>query len=100
MHYYQISKLVQSNGTADYKGLDISLFIAGSQVYDFSNNLCLVQSNEEKSGTDITVLTEAEYLAAKDTILATRQPTELEQLQTNQALIQAALDDIILNMGV
>ena len=54
------------NGQIDYKGLNINKFKAGTQVYDFENNVFLVNTNEEVSETeDISIITETEYNAIK-----------------------------------
>lgn len=70
MKTYKISNLHQADGMCDYKGLNINKFIAGSQVYDLSNNLCLIKTTEESiiQNADITILADQEYNTLKSEI--------------------------------
>lgn len=65
MKTLKITNLVQLTGNYDYKGLNIDLFVSGSQLYfdDKENNLCYVKTLEENihQHKDIKEVTEEEY---------------------------------------
>ena len=63
MKYIKITNYNKANGTCDYKGLNIDLFIAGKQYYPSGKNECLIVTSEENipQNSDIQVITETEY---------------------------------------
>ncbi|WP_121614802.1 hypothetical protein [Virgibacillus halodenitrificans] len=101
MKCFKISNFIKSNGDADYKGLNINQFIAGSQAYDFENSVCLVKTREDSipSSPDLQVLTEKEYNETKDIINsnspAVQEETKIENLEKKQEVMQKAIDDLI-----
>lgn len=99
MQYLRINNLFNSFNQPDYKGLDIDLFISGSQVYDLepSSNYCIIATNEENiiSHSDIQIISESEYLQEKQNIIAKQKVTDpiqqLKQQVDEQAIALAAL---------
>ncbi|MEK5477267.1 hypothetical protein NYE70_09950 [Paenibacillus sp. FSL R5-0407] len=65
--FYKVKNLM-TFGQYDYKGLDLDQFIAGSQVYNDTDNEFAVASTEEgfDGHADVTQITEAEYLAYRE----------------------------------
>lgn len=84
------------NGQIDYKGLNINKFKAGTQVYDFENNVFLVNTNEEVTTTsDILVITEEEYTHGKEEILSREIPAESADLEERVNTIEATLNALV-----
>lgn len=75
-------------GQPDYKGLDINLFVSGSQVYDLEAGICFVKTNEQSApqNSDITVLNEADYITGTDAIKTAMQTQEQTMEQKVQGL--------------
>ncbi|MCY6957970.1 hypothetical protein [Clostridium brassicae] len=70
MNILKIQKLIKFNGEYDYKGLNIDLFVAGSQIYfdkNIDNAYCYVKTMEDNISKyeDITEVSEEEYNKAK-----------------------------------
>ncbi|WP_243299143.1 hypothetical protein [Bacillus litorisediminis] len=103
MEILKVSNLIQSNGQADYKGLDISKIQAGSQLYPSTENTAyFFYSGEVQAGPEVTVIDQATYDNVKAQIeqeLANIVTPEkkLEQLEQQQDLMQKAIDDLILS---
>lgn len=98
MKILKISNLLDSYGTADYKGIDLNKIIPGSQLYpqDGSNTAYLkYNSNTLPSDADLTEITEDEYNQIK-TLIDKNKPQSLED---RVELVEKAIDDIILNGG-
>lgn len=84
--YIKIRNLIQENGNADYKGLDINKI--KNPFYDFENNLAYVEYNEEYStNNDLLEITE-EQVQLEKLAIENRQPLTLEEriTATEQAL--------------
>ena len=97
-------KNINKNGVFDYKGLDIYLFVAGSQAYASDYNSCVLSTTQENFalGVDIVTMTEAEYLLAKNQIdeanripLPPQPPSDLEILQEGLAEQNQMLSDFM-----
>ena len=106
MKKLKISKINSSN-VIDYKTLDINQFIAGSQVYDLENGVCLVETTQDnyEPHADIFELTEEEYNAQADIINSmspvSQEKNEIELLRAeNEALkaSQASQDELIMSL--
>lgn len=98
--YIKISNLVPVNGGGcDYKGLDINQFASGLQFYPSNQNHCYVITNQTNvpAHDDIQIVTEAEYLGVKESEPAPVNP--LDEIKTQLAALQVAMDDLILNGG-
>jgi len=64
--YIKINNLIQKNGVADYKGLDLNLIIPGTQIYPATENTAYFYYNGEKNeNADVLGITESEYMAKK-----------------------------------
>jgi hypothetical protein len=62
MPLVKVSNVRQSNGTFDYKGLDRSKIVGGSQVYPSYDNVAYFQyDGEVVEGADIKLVTQATY---------------------------------------
>ncbi|WP_342511228.1 hypothetical protein MKY34_13015 [Sporosarcina sp. FSL K6-1522] len=102
MFYYKINNFINQFGTVDYKQLDISKNIAGSQVYphDFKEtNICLLANAENIEGVnDLIQITEKEYNELKGEILAAHPnneiPSEMEQLQQENTELKLAIAEL------
>ena len=100
MTYYLIKNLVK-NGQCDYKGLDLTQIIGGTQVYpyeQFKDNRCLLASYEDfNSHEDLIKITEDEYLKLKTEILANKptggNPVE-EETNVVKELAETKLENI------
>jgi formaldehyde-activating enzyme involved in methanogenesis len=98
MYFYKINNLINQKGNADYKGIDISKIMPGTQVYpqDYkTNNSCLIASTEVKqTNGDLVQITEEEYNTFKQEILSAFQvqPTAEERI----TLLEQALNDLLL----
>lgn len=99
MKFVKISNLIQMNGIADYKGLDIDKFVPGMQLYPNlrENNICMVVTLEENIPTykDIKIVTEEEYNLFKEEIKKDSPATEEEILKERIASLELAMANII-----
>lgn len=101
MKYLKIIN-INSTGMIDYKTLDIEQFVAGTQVYDLENGVCLVQTSQAdfEPHIDVTELTEEEYIAQADIINSmspqVQEKNEIELLKQTVA----DLTEIVLNGGI
>lgn len=87
MIFIKVNKLVSNYGTYDYKGLDLSKVVPGSQVYPFdleSNNYCVMIVRETVVHDDIDVLSEDMYLQLKAKIEKDYPVVEDEQSKIEQ----------------
>lgn len=96
MKYLKILSINQVS-IIDYKTLDINQFIVDSQVYDFTNGVCLVQTSEDNytPHEDIIELTEDEYNEQRDIINSmspqVQEKNEIDELKVQNAQIILAL---------
>lgn len=101
MKYLKIIN-INPTGMIDYKTLDIEQFVAGTQVYDLENGVCLVQTSQAdfEPHIDVTELTEEEYIAQADIINSmspqVQEKNEIELLKQTVA----DLTEIVLNGGI
>jgi len=60
--FYKVTNLMKGQN-ADYKGLDTSLFVSGSQYYSPDFSYCVLETTEETINTnpDLIVLSETDY---------------------------------------
>lgn len=92
--YVKLEGFQTESGNVNYKGLDINLFVAGSQVYDFEEDIFLVITDEEDIEMfDAQELKAEEYNDMKREIQKRKETnhksyeeevTELKQLQAEQ----------------
>lgn len=101
MKYLKIVNFIEPNGDADYKGLDIQQFVAGSQFYDFDNKVCIIitATDDIPNHEEIITLDESQYNDIKTAIEAssasTQEKSELEQLKEQVAAQQAAINILL-----
>jgi hypothetical protein len=95
MLFIKINNLTNQFGQCDYKGLDISQFVPGSQVYTKSFSNCAVATTQEDipAHTDLTEMTEDEYTTYRQVRL---DEISQEQQSLEQQLAQAQVDNQIL----
>ncbi|MCB5145251.1 hypothetical protein LGW94_10235 [Streptococcus mutans] len=99
MYLYKINNLKQLTGNLDYKGLDLSQIVAGTQVYphDFeADNTCLLGSLEEHKHDDVLLLNDAQYAAEKKRIeseypVVETEESKLEKLEAENAELKLAM---------
>ena len=102
MKFIKVMNLFNNQGKADYKGLDLSKIIAGTQLYPIDENVAYVgyEDDEIPQHKDLQIITEEEYLQIKSEIEANRPLTpEEEELRQRIELMQQALDDLLLESG-
>ncbi|MEB7771416.1 hypothetical protein [Kurthia gibsonii] len=106
MKYLKIIN-INKTGMIDYKTLDIEQFVAGTQVYDLENGVCLVQTSQVnfEPHSDIMELTVDEYNTQADIINAmspqVQEKNEIDELKAeNEALkaSQASQDELIMSL--
>lgn len=87
----KVSNLIQSNGHADYKGLDLNKIVAGTQLYpDYDNVAYFFYDGEVPTVTGLQVVTLATYDEHKNRIANQPKPrTESERI--------LELEDVIFN---
>lgn len=98
MKYVKVINLTNAFGTADYKGLNIEMIIPGSQVYDDTLSLFIGATTEEAlpMNADLIEITEEEYKSQKAEIIASYPLPKEEQNEVKIALLETALQDLIL----
>ena len=98
MKFVKVMNLFDNQGTANYKGLDLSKIIAGTQLYPINKNVAYVgyEDDEIPQHEDLQIITEEEYLQIKSEIEANRPLTPEEELQQRIGLMQQALDNLLL----
>lgn len=63
----KINNITGENGQADYKGLDLSKIIAGSQIYPHDRNVAFLQYKGSLiDHEDVQVISEEQYLIEVD----------------------------------
>ena len=100
MNFNKIINVINNRGQADYKGLNIDLFIGALQVYPCNlqeNNMCLIATTDEeiKESLDIQLLTEEEYNTLKQEILSAYPPTP-PSAEERFALLEQAMNGMLL----
>lgn len=97
--FIKITNLIDSHGICNYKGLDIDLFIPGSQVYDMNIAYIATEEIEIPEHSDIQVLTEEEYVSFTNEIKNRPQPpTEMELLQAKLAQQDAVIEELMFDI--
>ena len=89
----KISNLTGANGIADYKGLNIDLNVAGSQVYPNDENVAyLFNTGAIPEHADIEIITEEEYLLAKQAHESKPRPATVEsRVQQLEGIVMMAV---------
>ncbi len=101
MEYIKIVNINTSMGEIDYKGLDVSKFIGGSQVYSEDLSFVLVATEENISilHEDVFIFSEEEYIKQRNEIKTKAKQKEisleqkLHEIQEN--LVQSKTDNLI-----
>ena len=87
----------------DYKGLDINLFIAGSQLYPNDVSWCAVATTEDLtnfSHPDVEIITEEEYLELKaeidneKAVLAAEEAAKKDTMQSDIDTLMLAVAEL------
>ncbi|MCA4756338.1 hypothetical protein [Mycolicibacterium fortuitum] len=97
MKFYLV-KNVSEYGTYDYRGLDLSQFKPGTQIYNDQANEFAVISTEQFSGhEDVTEMTEAEYLEyQRVNVPKPITPVDAEALEQRLETTEADLGNLLL----
>lgn len=89
MKYIKISNLINTQGVADYKGLDLTKIITGSQIYPDNENVAYFKYDGEPiEHPDITVIDETTYNNVKNSL---NKPPQLSLENRVSALEEALL---------
>jgi hypothetical protein len=100
--YIKICNLIQSDGYADYKGLDISKIVSGSQIYPSDENVAYFQYISEESmpdNPDIVIIDDITYKAILEEKLSNDYNRGIEDLKKKDVDLQQAVDDLTLQLG-
>lgn len=84
----------EGGGVCNYKGLDIDMFIPGSQIYPGDERACYLITNEETipEHADILRITTDEYEVAREKYVVNPvRPPSTEDLQKQIDAMQLAL---------
>lgn len=101
MEYIKVINLFNLGGTADYKGLDLQKIVPGTQLYPVNENYCIVGYNGDiPNHADLTVVTEEEWLNLRTEIENNQPKSPIQELEEKQALMQQALDELLLGGGM
>lgn len=77
----KINNLIQNDGNADYKGLDIKKIVRGTQLYPaFENTAYFEYQGEVKTGVDIETVTLEAYEAVRQRIESERPISPEEEI--------------------
>jgi hypothetical protein len=86
----KVSNYIKENGQCDYKGLDLSKIVAGSQLYPNQTECYFYYDGDPVDHTDITVIDEATYNNVKNTLHNATLPSLEERVSAlEEALLQA-----------
>ena len=93
MKYVHIQNLISFNGTANYKGLDMTKIVAGFQVYPpDKNEAYLVYDGEIVAAADLSVITETVYNAEVARISSLPKPlTDTDRIKDLEETMAAML---------
>lgn len=97
MQIIKVNNLIQSNGRADYKGLDLSKIMSGTQLYPSYDNVAyFFYDGDVAEGGDISIVSETAYNEHKARIeeeLAKIDTPEkkIERLEEENRLLQQSL---------
>ena len=108
MRFFNIKNILPQafggGGAVDYKGLDISQFVPGSQVYAYDISECVIATNEDWQGNhpDVIELTQAEYETKATELRAAYpepEPDKVEQLEFQFAEATQAITELSILIG-
>lgn len=89
MKLLKISNWLTERGSADYKGLDIDLFVPGTQIYP-DHSVCYIGTDQDDipQHADIEEITQEQY---DDVIASLPEPVDpLQELKDENARLAAA----------
>ncbi|ACO86014.1 hypothetical protein [Clostridium botulinum] len=84
--FLKIINFIDKYGTADYKGINLDFVIPNTQIYNFEQNLCYLETDENiiKDKDDIFIITEEEYIKYKQQHDKDIEESKKENIQPNQ----------------
>lgn len=94
MKYIKINNFWNQFGQPDYKGLDISKFIAGSKLYPQDKTYAIIATNQDLATlpTDVEEITEGQYTTEKANMTKLSNPQDdIETLKSQNAQIILSL---------
>lgn len=103
--FVKINHLLNERGQADYKGLDISMNVPGSQIYALidGNNYCVLETGETilPDHPDLIELDHLTYEQEREEILSKiTPPTDpVEELKKENAELKQAIADLTMTMA-
>jgi len=98
--FYHINNLLDIFGRPDYKGLNLDVFVPGSQVLSHDFRECIIATTEDFQGyhEDLTELTEEQYIAERERIKS-EYPTSTDTIQELQNRLQEA-EQAVLELSI
>lgn len=98
MKYIKINNFYNTFGQPDYKSLDLSLIISGSQLYPTDATYAVFATNEELTvlPTDVVEITEADYTSEK-TAIETKNKQNSQSITDRISSVEVAIANL---MGV
>jgi hypothetical protein len=92
MTIIKITNLIQQNGQADYKGLNLDTIVKGSQLYPENENVAYVKYvGAIPIHSDVSEIAQAEYDSIKQSIENSRPPSLEERIKTLEDMQLASL---------
>ncbi len=87
--YIKISNLIQSDGNADYKTLNLDFIVPGSQIYPTNENVAYVEYNKTFEVHDeLSEVTKEEFYAVRESLNTHQELTFDERLAIQGQRIQ------------
>jgi hypothetical protein len=97
----KVNNLIQNDGRCDYKGLNLSLIVSGTQLYpSFENTAYFEYEGEVKIGGDIETVTPEAYETVKLQIEAEMPISPEEELSQLKQQVVAQQSAINMLLGV
>lgn len=95
MVHIKVMNTRNTDGTMDYKGLDLSLIVPGTQLYPSDENAAyLGYDGEIPDHPDISAITEAEHQAKRDEIAANTPVDPVKALQEENAALRQQMAEV------
>lgn len=97
MKHYKILNFINSDGMADYKGLNVNNFVMGTQHINHVENYSIATFNDDVMHTDLVILSDEEYQIEVDR-LTPFTPSEstigYDELKAENAELKMAMAEL------
>ncbi|KOP70974.1 hypothetical protein ACFFHH_03400 [Cytobacillus solani] len=92
MNLIKVHNLVQSNHECDYKGLDLTKIVGGTQLYPNNENAAYLMYNAEiPSHAELEIITQLVYDSVQEYIRLSKPPSIEERLDDAEAALNVLL---------